>query len=163
MLAYVNGCSVQTYNELINILWSGFRDLQGIEKALEEMLANSVEANSITERNAERACREAMRDQAWLDRTDEGDQVAMATLSRISELIIEVMAAKDKAGGVWQQRKRNVKAKSFKKERPREEVATADPWAGFNDQEAEFWKGSGNARYGSERPHLLSQNEETTS
>lgn len=106
--SYVYGCSTATYNELIALLWDSFRDLQGIRDALEDMLANSVDANGQTQSTAERACREAMDDKLWVDRTEEGDEVAMTTLSSISDLLIDLVAAKETKAGEWGRRKREI-------------------------------------------------------
>lgn len=106
--SYVYGCSTATYNELIALLWDSFRDLQGIRDALEEMLLNSVDANGNTQNTAERACREAMDDKLWLDRTEEGDEVAMTTLSSISDLLVDLMAAKENRAGMYGRRKRDM-------------------------------------------------------
>ncbi|KAJ2916287.1 hypothetical protein MD484_g4090, partial [Candolleomyces efflorescens] len=106
--SYVYGCSTATYNELIALLWDSFRDLQGIKDALEEMLLNSVDANGNTQNTAERACREAMDDKLWLDRTEEGDEVAMTTLSSISDLLVDLMAAKENRAGMYGRRKRDM-------------------------------------------------------
>ncbi|RXW21330.1 hypothetical protein EST38_g4521 [Candolleomyces aberdarensis] len=106
--SYVYGCSTATYNELIALLWDSFRDLQGIRDALEEMLLNSVDANGQTQNKAERACREAMDDKLWLDRTEEGDEVAMTTLSSISDLLVDLMAAKENKAGEYGRRRRDM-------------------------------------------------------
>ncbi|TEB37483.1 hypothetical protein FA13DRAFT_1770965 [Coprinellus micaceus] len=107
-MSYVLGCTAPTYNELMITLWDSFRDLQGVRDALEDMHRSDVEATSHTQALAERVCREAMDDKLWLDHTEEGEQVAIATISRVSDLLIELMASKSNKQGEWGRRRRDV-------------------------------------------------------
>ncbi|KAF5326611.1 hypothetical protein D9611_000082 [Ephemerocybe angulata] len=104
--SYVYGCSARTYHEYVTLLWESFRDLQGVRDALQEMLLKGVEMTQQMEALANRVCREAMDGKLWLDRTDEGDQVAIATLSSIADLLIELAAAKTNKTGYLARKKR---------------------------------------------------------
>ncbi|EAU91560.2 hypothetical protein CC1G_02049 [Coprinopsis cinerea okayama7 len=89
--SYVLGCTTATYNELIETIWDSFRDLKTIKGVLEEMKLNNVAADRQTEKVVERVNYEATEGKLWLDRSPDGDQLALAELTRISELLMELM------------------------------------------------------------------------
>ncbi|TFK25555.1 hypothetical protein FA15DRAFT_655081 [Coprinopsis marcescibilis] len=90
--SFVYGCMTSTYNELLLILWNHYRDLQGIQDILADMEANSVGGDRRTEMIVERACREAAEGKLWLDRSPEGDQLALVEISRISESLLRLLS-----------------------------------------------------------------------
>lgn len=106
--SYVYGCSPMAYHELIVLLWESFRDLSGVRDVLREMLRNHFEASTLTLTLVEQISREAMDGQLWLDRTEEGDHVVMSTLSEISDLLIELHAAKSNVAGKLGRMKRDI-------------------------------------------------------
>lgn len=85
--SYVFGCSTKTYNELIEIRWSCFQDLQGVHDALEEMAINCVDVDSQTRRLVETIRREIGEQNLWVNGNEVGSGETWKILTKVEQLV----------------------------------------------------------------------------
>ncbi len=111
--SYVFGCTTTAYNELINTLWTCFKDVHGVVEALQEMKNNGVFPDNHTRNLAIQIRKEATRTELMTSDTEASDQptitasnpMLLVYLDRMDELIrpeeksVEPVTTRAKNGG----------------------------------------------------------------
>ncbi|KAG8954090.1 hypothetical protein FRC00_006044 [Tulasnella sp. 408] len=83
VFSYVYGCTTPVYNELLDTLWTCFRDLEGFLKALREMEVNGVEFDGRTRAIVEKITTEGAGGRSWSD----WDADELAKLGRMRQMV----------------------------------------------------------------------------
>lgn len=83
VFSYVYGCTTPVYNELLDTLWTCFRDLEGFLKALREMEVNGVEFDGRTRAIVEKITTEGAGGRSWSD----WDAEELAKLGRMRQMV----------------------------------------------------------------------------
>ncbi|KAG9045299.1 hypothetical protein FS837_006534 [Tulasnella sp. UAMH 9824] len=83
VFSYVYGCTTPVYNELLDTLWTCFRDLEGFLKALREMEVNGVEFDGRTRAIVEKITTEGAGGRSWSD----WDAEELGKLGRMRQMV----------------------------------------------------------------------------
>ncbi|KIO25901.1 hypothetical protein M407DRAFT_24754 [Tulasnella calospora MUT 4182] len=83
VFSYVYGCTTPVYNELLDTLWTCFRDLEGFLKALREMEVNGVEFDGRTRAIVEKITTEGAGGRSWSD----WDGEELAKLGKMRQMV----------------------------------------------------------------------------
>lgn len=83
VFSYIYGCTTPVYNELLDTLWTCFRDLEGFLKALREMELNGVEFDEKTRTIVEKITTEGAGGGSWSD----WDGEELVKLGRMRQMV----------------------------------------------------------------------------
>ena len=85
--SYLGGCLTPTYNELLAVRWESFRDLDGVDQAVQEMLVNGVGWDRDTRKLVEKVCEEVAGDLVEPHRARAWGDDALAKLRSLEQKI----------------------------------------------------------------------------
>lgn len=86
-LSYIFGCTTPAYNELLQTRWGSFRDLRGVQTALEEMRANGVAPDLQTRALVDDVRRKIGARTLWLEESEAGSGEVWTILGEIERLV----------------------------------------------------------------------------